>query len=54
MLKRIESIALSNEFVESPDQTTKAKYIEMMIKKVFHFSEEVQKKATITTITGTG
>jgi len=48
MVKRIVSIALSNEVVESLDQTTKAlgmsrsEYIEMMIKKGFHFSDEVQ------------
>lgn len=52
MPKRIVSIALSNEVVESLDQTTKAlgmsrsEYIEMMIKKGFHFSDEVQKKVT--------
>jgi len=48
MVKRIVSIALSNEVVESLDQTTKAlgmsrsEYIEMMIRKGFHFSDEVQ------------
>lgn len=48
MVKRIVSIALSNDVVESLDQTTKAlgmsrsEYIEMMIKKGFHFSDEVQ------------
>jgi|GEM_PF-3116102 len=52
MPKRIVSIALSNEVVESLDQTTKAlgmsrsEYIEMMIKKGFHFSDEVQKTVT--------
>lgn len=52
MPKRIVSIALSNEVVESLDQTTKAlgmsrsEYIEMMIKKGFHFSDEVQNTVT--------
>lgn len=52
MAKRIVSIALSNDVVESLDQTTKAlgmsrsEYIEMMIKKGFHFSDEVQNTVT--------
>ncbi|WAC04607.1 MAG: ribbon-helix-helix protein, CopG family [Methanoregula sp.] len=52
MAKRIVSIALSNDVVESLDQTTKAlgmsrsEYIETMIKKGFHFSEDVQKTVT--------
>jgi metal-responsive CopG/Arc/MetJ family transcriptional regulator len=52
MSKRIVSISLSNEVVESLDQTTKAlgmsrsEYIETMIKKGFHFSDDVQKAVT--------
>jgi len=52
MVKRIVSIALSNEVVESLDRTTKAlgmsrsEYIEIMIKKGFHFSDEGQKTVT--------
>lgn len=52
MVKRVVSIALSNEVVESLDQTTKAlgmsrsEYIETMIRKGFHFSDEVQKTVT--------
>lgn len=49
MPKRVVSIALSNEAVESLDQTSKAlgmsrsECIETMIKKGFHFPEDVQK-----------
>lgn len=52
MAKRIVSIALSKDVVESLDQTTKAlgmsrsEYIETMIKKGFHFSDDVQKTVT--------
>jgi len=49
MVKRIVSIALSDNVVKSLDQTTKAlglsrsEYIEAMIKKGFHFSDDIQK-----------
>jgi len=52
MVKRIVSISLSNDVVESLDQTTKAlgmsrsEYIETMIKKGFHFSDDIQKTMT--------
>lgn len=52
MAKRIISVALSNDVVEEMDQTTKAlgmnrsEYVEMMIKKGFHFSDDVQKTLT--------
>jgi len=52
MAKRIVSISLSNDVVESLDQTTKAlgmsrsEYVEMMITKGFHFSDDVQKSVT--------
>lgn len=49
MAKRIVSVALSNEVVEEMDQNTKAlgmsrsEYVELMIKKGFHFSDDMQK-----------
>lgn len=52
MAKRIVSIALSNEVADSLDQTSKAlgmsrsEYVETMIKKGFHFTDDVQKNVT--------
>lgn len=52
MAKRIVSIALSNDVVDSLDQTSKAlgisrsECVETMIKKGFHFNDDVQKNVT--------
>ena len=46
-MKKIISIAISEELADSLNQTSKAlgmsrsEYIEMMIKKGFHFSDEI-------------
>jgi predicted DNA-binding protein len=48
MPKKITSFALSDEAIEKMDNASKAlgmsksEYVDMMLKKGFHFSEEIQ------------